>query len=224
MGRYRRIGWLRRPGRRRPGDRRTRRSSGSASPTGPTTASAPCPAGSASGCCSPARSRRTAGCCSSTSRSTASTAPRPGLLLDVLGRLRADGRGRRDVHPRPRRSPTWRASEACLLNRRQVAFGPIERGAHRRARCAQAYGGTPLTLDGGDARHRRPALSGRSCHDPPADRTVPRRRSCSGRWSRRVAARRARRRRRGARAAAPAGVHHRRAHPHGVPRHRHRLR
>ena len=58
MGRYRRVGWVRRPGRPTATRPPTALGHGRAWPTGPATASACCRAASASGCCSPGPSPR----------------------------------------------------------------------------------------------------------------------------------------------------------------------
>ena len=70
MGRYRDVGWLRRPS---AGDRAHRRRGarrGRPGRRGRTTGSARCPAASGSGCCWPGRSPSSRGCCCWTSRST----------------------------------------------------------------------------------------------------------------------------------------------------------
>ena len=72
MGRYPRIGWVRRPG-RPTGRPRPTPWPRSAWPSGPRPGSAPSRAASASGSCWQGRSPRSRGCCCWTSRSTGST-------------------------------------------------------------------------------------------------------------------------------------------------------
>ena len=181
MGRYRRVGWLRRPGAADRDAARARARRGRHARASATIASGCCRADSASGCCSRERSRRRPSCCCSTSRSTGSTARRPTLLLRVLADLRAEGvavvMATHDLSV-----AHLACGRACLLNRRQLAFGPIERGAHRRVAARdlrrQRRSSWPVAARSSPCADGAPGAAGACCS------TRSRRRSWRGRSSR----------------------------------------
>ena len=197
MGRYRQIGWVRRPGRGRPGRRAGRPRRGRSGRTGPATASACCRAASASGCCSPGPWPRRPRLLLLDEPFTGVDATTTDSLLAVLHRLRADGvavvMSTHDLSV-----AHLACDEACLLNHHQVAFGPIERGADA------------PSSSSADLRRRRPCCSTAAPRSSPADgrvapagRAVRRRLHAAGARRGRAAGR-ARRRGRRARAAAAA--------------------
>jgi manganese/iron transport system ATP-binding protein len=76
------------------------------------------------------------------------------LLLAALGRLRAAGR-RSSWPPTTWAWPTWPATRSCLLNRHQIGFGPI--GTTLTPELLRAtYGGQALQLRGDGVIVARP--------------------------------------------------------------------